>query len=96
MVNETYKITGITAGLSIAQVPSGQDADQFYSSRPVPVRLDIDDFYPPQTQLGKDQVWLFLTALQTFQNISPTTEKLSYFQIAGKTHPLPISHQRGC
>lgn len=65
---DTYPITGIKAGVS---------------SDKVPLRVEVDSWYPPTTDIQIRQVNLFILALLIFQETDPA-EKLSYFQIAGK------------
>ncbi|KAI1801867.1 Di-copper centre-containing protein [Daldinia bambusicola] len=63
----TYAITGIKAGVT---------ADT------VPLRLEVDSWYPGQTKEHLLQNSLFLWALRFLEDRKPN-EKLSYFQIAG-------------
>lgn len=63
----TYAITGIQAGVT---------------SDTVPLRLEVDSWYPGQTPTHLLQNNLFLWALH-FLEIKDPDEKLSYFQIAG-------------
>lgn len=65
---DTYPITGIKDGIS---------------SDTVPVRVEVDSWYPPTTETQARQVNLFILALRIFQDMDPE-EKLSYFQIAGR------------
>ncbi|KAK6344406.1 hypothetical protein TWF696_008042 [Orbilia brochopaga] len=63
----TYPITGIQTGIT---PPS------------VPLRLEVDSWYPGTTEEHLLQNSLFLWALKLFQEREPD-EKLSYFQISG-------------
>lgn len=64
----TYAITGIKEGI---------DGDV------LPLRPEVDSWYPPKTEEHIIQVNLFLLALKKLQDMDPT-EKLSFFQVAGK------------
>jgi len=79
---KTYPITGIKAGIK-----PGDDA--------VPLRLEVDSWYPPPSDNPTylRQVTLFIWALRFFQGMDPD-EKLSYFQVAGQPYYslfVPIS-----
>ncbi|KAF3922528.1 Tyrosinase [Orbilia brochopaga] len=69
---KTYAITGIKAGVV---------------DNKVPLRLEVDTWYPGQTPEHLLQNSLFLWALRFFQDRDPDA-KLSYFQVAG-IHGLP-------
>jgi tyrosinase len=77
--DQTYAITGIKAGINP-------------DSNAVPLRVEVDSWYPPKTPTHVRQVNLFLLSLRFFQNMNPT-EQLSYFQVAGKfsnPHEPPV------
>jgi tyrosinase len=64
---DTYVITGIKAGVTDTKVP---------------LRLELDTWYPGQTVEHIIQNALFIWALKAFQERDPN-RKLSFFQIAG-------------
>ena len=64
---ETYAITGIKAGVTPGKVP---------------LRVEVDSWYPPQDKTQFLQNNLFLWALSYLEAKDPD-EKLSYFQISG-------------
>ncbi|KAH6627480.1 common central domain of tyrosinase-domain-containing protein [Chaetomium tenue] len=65
--NDVYVLTGIKTGVIGEQVP---------------LRLELDSWYPGKTQEHLIQNSLFLWALKLFEEKDPT-EKLSFFQVAG-------------
>ncbi|KAI8958938.1 Di-copper centre-containing protein [Daldinia sp. FL1419] len=69
---KTYAITGIKAGVTPDTVP---------------LRLEVDSWYPGQTKEHLLQNSLFIWALRFLEDKDPK-EKLSYFQIAG-IHGFP-------
>jgi hypothetical protein len=70
-----YPIQGIKDGLS----PGGQ----------VPVRREINEWIDSKNQTDRDQVVLFILALDYFQQMDPK-DRDSYFQIAGRIRPRII------
>ncbi|KAK0629237.1 common central domain of tyrosinase-domain-containing protein [Bombardia bombarda] len=70
---KTYAITGIKAGIK---------------GDTVPLRLEVDSWYPGQNELHLRQNSLYLWALKFFEEKSPD-DKLSFFQVAG-IHGLPF------
>jgi tyrosinase len=78
----TYAITGIKAGVSPPKVP---------------LRVEVDTWYPPQgkeyptqTPEHEKQSILFFYALRYLQQRNPE-DKLSYFQVAGEHTLLGFS-----
>ena len=76
--NGYYPITGIQDGLE----PLDPKKDQ--TLRKVRVRMEIDDWYTSTNLLHLNQRALFFPAFWKFSQMAPK-EKLSYFQIAGKS-----------
>ena len=65
----TYEISGIKAGIDPPKVP---------------LQLEVDDWYSSKDKNHVIQVNLFILALHTFEIMDPD-EKLSFFQVAGKS-----------
>ena len=72
--SSTYAITGIKAGVTTTTVP---------------LRLEVDSWYPGQTAEHLKQNNLFFYALRFLQQRDPE-KKLSFFQIAGEYTELGI------
>ena len=70
-----YPIVGIQDGL---------DPDDKKELRKVQVRMELDDWYQSPQLLYVNQRALFFPAFWRFSQLSPQ-DKLSWFQIAGKT-----------
>ena len=65
--NDFYVLTGIKAGIIGEQIP---------------LRLELDSWYPGKTHEHLIQNSLFLWALKLFEEKDPT-QKISFFQVAG-------------
>ena len=72
-----YPIEGIQDGL---------DPDKQKLLRKVELRMELDDWYQSPQLLYVNQRALFFPALWKFSQMKPQ-EKLSWFQIAGKSEP---------
>ena len=73
--NNFYTISGVQDGL---------DPEKQQILRKVPLRLELDDWYQSPQTLHVNQRALFFPAFWKFSQKEPQ-EKLSWFQIAGKS-----------